>query len=206
MARLIFSAMKRHFENLVDRATRAIKHWWLLLLAGILCIALGIVVFVFPLESYVTLSILFGVLMLLIGAAQLIISATSGNYLMMRGYLIVGGIIDLLIGIFLCINPGITLVALPIIMGISLMYNSFLVIAFGGDLDTFRISGGAWMTVGGILMLVLSILVLLNPLSFGIEMVVVLAGIGLLMFGIMLCSVAMRVKSIHNYMEQEYPR
>ena len=198
--------MKRHFENLVDRATRAIKHWWLLLLAGILCMALGIAVFVFPLESYVTLSILFGVLMLLTGAAQLIISATSGNYLMMRGYLIVGGIIDLLIGIFLCINPGITLVALPIIMGISLMYNSFLVIAFGGDLDTFRISGGAWMTVGGILMLVLSILVLLNPLSFGIEMVVVLAGIGLLMFGIMLCSVAMRVKSIHNYMEQEYPR
>ena len=198
--------MKRHFEHLVDRATRAIKPWWLLLLAGILCMALGIAVFVFPLESYVTLSILFGVLMLLIGAAQLIISATSGNYLMMRGYLIVGGIIDLLIGIFLCINPGITLVALPIIMGISLMYNSFLVIAFGGDLDTFRISGGAWMTVGGIMMLVLSILVLLNPLSFGIEMVVVLAGIGLLMFGIMLCSVAMRVKSIHNYMEQEYPR
>ena len=198
--------MKRHFENLVDRATRAIRHWWLLLLAGILCIALGIAVFVFPLESYVTLSILFGVLMLVIGAAQLIISATSGNYLMMRGYLIVGGIIDLLIGIFLCINPGITLVALPIIMGICLLYNSFLVILFGGDLDTFRISGGAWMTVGGILMLVLSILVLLNPLSFGIEMVVVLAGIGLLMFGIMLCSVAMRVKSIHNYMEQEYPR
>ena len=33
--------MKRHFENLIDRATRAIKHWWLLLLAGILCVALG---------------------------------------------------------------------------------------------------------------------------------------------------------------------
>ena len=198
--------MKRHFENLVDRATRAIKHWWLLLLAGILCIALGIAVFVFPLESYVTLSILFGVLMLVIGAAQLIISATSGNYLMMRGYLIVGGIIDLLIGIFLCINPGITLVALPIIMGISLLYNSFLVISFGGDLDTFKISGGAWMTVGGILMLLLSILILLNPLSVGIGMVIVIAGIGLLMFGVMLSSIAMKLKDVHKYMENEYPR
>ena len=128
MARVIFSAMKRHFENLVDRATRAIKHWWLLLLAGMLSIALGIAVFVFPLESYLTLSILFGVLMLVIGAAQLIISATSGNYLMMRGYLIVGGIIDLLMGIFLCVNPGVTIVALPIIMGICVRYNSFLVI------------------------------------------------------------------------------
>ena len=198
--------MKRHFENLVDRATRAIKHWWLLLLAGILCIALGIAVFVFPLESYVTLSILFGVLMLVIGAAQLIISATSGNYLMMRGYLIVGGIIDLLIGIFLCINPGITLVALPIIMGISLLYNSFLVISFGGDLDTFRISGGAWMTVGGILMLLLSIMILLNPLSIGIGMVVVIAGIGLLLFGVLLCSISMKLKDVHKYMEKEYPR
>jgi uncharacterized membrane protein HdeD (DUF308 family) len=198
--------MKRHFENLVDRATRAIRHWWLLLLAGILCIALGIAVFVFPLESYVTLSILFGVLMLVIGAAQLIISATSGNYLMMRGYLIVGGIIDLLIGIFLCISPGITLVALPIIMGICLLYNSFLVISFGGDLDTFRLSGGAWMTVGGILMLLLSILILLNPLSVGIGMVVVIAGIGLLMFGVMLCSIAMKLKDVHKYMETEYPR
>ena len=198
--------MKRHFENLVDRATRAIRHWWLLLLAGILCIALGIAVFVFPLESYVTLSILFGVLMLVIGAAQLIISATSGNYLMMRGYLIVGGIIDLLIGIFLCINPGITLVALPVIMGICLLYNSFLVISFGGDLDTFRLSGGAWMTVGGILMLLLSILILLNPLSVGIGMVIVIAGIGLLMFGVMLCSIAMKLKEGHKYMETEYPR
>ena len=198
--------MKRHFENLVDRATRAIRHWWLLLLVGLLSIALGIAVFIFPLESYVTLSILFGVLMLLIGASQLIISATSGNYLMMRGYLIVGGIIDLLIGIFLCCNPGITLLALPIIMGISLLYNSFLVISFGGDLDTFKLSGGAWMTVGGILMLLLSILILLNPLSIGIGMVVIIAGIGLIIFGIMLFSIALRLKDLHTYVEKEYPR
>ena len=198
--------MKRHFENLVDRATRAIRHWWLLLLVGLLSIALGIAVFIFPLESYVTLSILFGVLMLLIGASQLIISATSGNYLMMRGYLIVGGIIDLLIGIFLCCNPGITLLALPIIMGISLLYNSFLVISFGGDLDTFKLSGGAWMTVGGILMLLLSILILLNPLSIGIGMVVIIAGVGLIIFGIMLFSIALRLKDLHTYVEKEYPR
>ena len=198
--------MKRHFENLLDRATRAIKHWWLLLLAGILSIALGIAVFVFPLESYMTLSILFGVLMLVIGAAQLIISATSGNYLMMRGYLIVGGIIDLIIGIYLCINPAVSVLALPLIMGISLLYNSFLVISFGDDLDTFRLSGGAWMIVGGILMLLLSIFVLLNPLSFGIEMVIVVVGIGLLMFGIMLCSLSMKLKDIHKNIEKEYPR
>ena len=53
--------MKRRFENLTKGAARAIKHWWLLAVAGILCILLGIVVFAFPLGSYVTLAILFGV-------------------------------------------------------------------------------------------------------------------------------------------------
>ena len=96
--------------------------------------------------------------------------------------------------------------ALPVIMGICLLYNSFLVISFGGDLDTFRLSGGAWMTVGGILMLLLSILILLNPLSVGIGMVIVIAGIGLLMFGVMLCSIAMKLKDAHKYMETESPR
>ena len=94
--------MKRHFENLADRAARAIKHWWLLLLAGILAIIAGICVFAFPIQSYVTLSILFGVLMLLTGAIQLIVASTSGNYLMMRGYVIVGGILDVILGMFLC--------------------------------------------------------------------------------------------------------
>ena len=198
--------MKRHFENLIDRATRAIKHWWLLMLVGVLSVALGIAVFVFPLESYVTLSLLFGILILLTGAAQLIIAATSGNYLMMRGYIIVGGIIDLLLGIFLCFNPGVTLFALPVMMGICLLYHSFMIISFGGDLETFRLHGGAWIICGGVLLLILSIIVLVNPLSVGIDTVVVITGLGLLMFGVLLCAIAMKLKNIHTRIEREYPR
>ena len=95
--------MKRHFENLTARAARAVKHWWLLLIAGILCIVAGICVFAFPVESYVALSILFGVLMLVVGAVQLVIASTSGTYLMMKGYFIVGGVLDVILGVFLCV-------------------------------------------------------------------------------------------------------
>ena len=82
------------------------------MLAGILCFALGIAVFVFPLQSYVTLSILAGVLMLVVGAAQLIIASTSGNYLAMRGYMLIGGVVDLLLGLLLCVYPGVTMAVL----------------------------------------------------------------------------------------------
>lgn len=198
--------MKRRFENLTRGAARAIKHWWLLALAGILCIVLGIVVFVFRLQSYVTLAILFGVLLLVVGAAKLISASTSANFFMMRGYVIVSGVLDLLIGIFLCIYPGVTLVALPIMMGFWMMYNSFVLIGFSGDFETFGIPGSGWVIGGGILLLILSILVLVNPFGAGIATVVVLAGVGLIVFGILLISLAMKLKEIHRNFDSEYVR
>ena len=188
--------MKRHFENLVAKASRAVKHWWLMLIAGILCIAAGICVFVFPVESYVVLSILFGIVMLLTGVGQLIIASTSGNYLMMRGYFIVGGIMDLILGIFLCVYPGVTLVVLPFMMGLWLMYHSFILIAFCGDMDTFKVSGSASMIILGILVLILSIFVLLNPFSAGVVTVLVVAGAGLLLLGITFCVLAAKLRDL----------
>ena len=194
--------MKRHFENLTAKAGRVIRHWWLLMLAGILCVAAGIAVFVFPMESYMTLSIIFGVLMVITGAAQLIIASTSGNYLAMKGYVIVGGILDLILGIFLCVYPAVTVVLLPIMLGIWMMYHSFMIIAFGGDLDTFKINGSGWVILGGVLLLILSFLVLVNPFSVGITTVIVLTGVGLIVFGFLLCGESVLLRRIHETFER----
>ena len=193
--------MKRHFENLTNRVGRAVQHWWLMMLAGILCIALGIAVFVFPLQSYVTLSILAGILMLLVGAAQLIIASTSGNYLAMRGYMLVGGVIDLILGLLLCVYPGVTMALLPVMLGIWMMYHSFMMIAFGGDLETFWVKGSGWTILGGVLLLALSFIVLVNPFSAGIAAVIVLSGVGLIVFGILLCWAAKIFKDIDKSFE-----
>ncbi len=167
------------------------------MLAGVLCIALGIAVFVFPLQSYVTLSILAGILMLLVGAAQLIIASTSGNYLAMRSYMLVGGLIDLILGLLLCIYPGVTMALLPIMLGIWMMYHSFMIIAFGGDMETFRVKGSGWTIIGGVLLLALSFVVLVNPFSAGVAAVVVLSGIGLIVFGFLLCWVAVVFRNFY---------
>lgn len=193
--------MKRHFENLTAKVGRVIRHWWLLMIAGILCIAAGVVVFVFPMDSYLTLSIIFGVLMLIVGAAQLIIASTSGNYLAMRGYVIVGGILDLLLGIFLCAYPAVTVVVLPIMLGIWLMYHSFMIIAFGGDMETFKLDGSVWVILGGIMLLLLSFLVLVNPFSVGIATVVVFTGVGLILFGCLLCYESVLLRRVHELVE-----
>lgn len=198
--------MKRHFENLTSKVARVIKHWWLMLIAGLLCLVMGVVVFVFPLQSYVTLAILFGVLMMAVGAIQLIIASTSANYLTMRGYFVVGGVLDLMLGIFLCVYPGVSLVALPLMLGVWMLYNSFIIIAFGGDMETFRLGGSGLVVAGGVILLLLSVLVLLNPLGAGVQTVIIIAGIGLLVLGCLLCMLSLKLKHIDKEIELEFPR
>ena len=195
--------MKHQFDNITKRASRAIRHWWLFAIAGVLGIILGIAVFFFPLQSYMVLSILFGVLMLVVGAAKLIAASTSDNFFMMKSYVIIGGVLDVVLGIFLCIYPEITLVLLPIMMGFWMLYNSFILIGLAGELDTFGVRGTGWISGGGILLLALSIIVLVNPFGAGIATVVVLAGIGLIVFGILLCVLAKTLKEVHAHFDPD---
>ncbi len=194
--------MENFIENIIGKAGKAIRHWWLLLVSGILTIAAGIVVFCFPAESYVTLSIMFGVLMLVNGVTELAVSISSRNYFMMRGYTIIGGVLDLILGIFLCAYPQITLALLPVILGIWIMYHSIMAIGFGADLNTFKVKGSGWAIAGGILLLVLSLLILIIP-SIGAAAIVVLTGSALVFTGALMIAVSLRLRKIHNYFQHK---
>ena len=195
--------MRNHFDNLTVKASRAVRHWWLYMLCGILCVAAGIAVFIFPMESYMTMGLLFGILMLLVGTTQLVVASSSGNYLTMRGYVIVGGILDVILGVFLCVNPYISMVLMPVLLGIWMLYHSFIIMAFGGDLETFRIDGSGWTVAGGALLMLLSIFVLVNPMSAGVATVVVHAGVGLILFGMLLCALSFKLKNIHRAIDDD---
>ena len=195
--------MRNHFDNLTVKVSRAVRHWWLYMLCGILCVAAGIAVFIFPMESYMTMGLLFGILMLLVGTTQLVVASSSGNYLTMRGYVIVGGILDVILGVFLCVNPYVSMGLMPVLLGIWMLYHSFIIMAFGGDLETFRIDGSGWTVAGGALLMLLSIFVLVNPMSAGVATVVVLAGVGLILFGMLLCALSFKLKNIHRAIDDD---
>ncbi|MGM9805997.1 MAG: HdeD family acid-resistance protein [Candidatus Aphodosoma sp.] len=190
--------MMNHLKRTAEKAGKIIRHWWLILITGILSIGVGIAVFVNPVESYLTLSILFGIMMLVSGIAELAVSVTSRNYFTTRTYNIIGGILDILLGIFLCAYPQVTLIILPIVLGIWLLYHSFMVIGFGSDMDAFRIPGSGWTIAGGIVLLVLSILILVKPFSIGTTAVVSLTGAAFIVFGIMGIAVSLRLRKIHK--------
>ena len=62
-------------------------------------------------------------------------------------------------------------------------------------------NGSGWVVFGGILLLILSILVLVNPFSAGIATVIVFTGIGLILLGCLLCGQSVLLKRVHERFE-----
>ena len=197
--------MANIFTELKERTCRNVKHWWLLLACGILCAICGIVVFCNPVKSYITISIVFGIVMLLNGIVELITAVTSRNLFLLRGYNIMGGMLDLFIGLFLCAFPRLTLDLLPIILGVWLLYHSFMVMGLGSDLKAIRTPGSSLLFIGGVVMLIIAILALFSN-SFGTNLVVILTGTAFVIFGIILSSIALELRKANRYLNEEFSR
>ena len=170
------------FDEIIESAGKFIRRWWLLLGFGILLVAAGITVFCFPRESYMTLSVLFGVLMLVSGAVELIMALGSRNYFMMRGYSVVGGVLDLLLGIFLCCYPQVTL-----------------------DLSSFRLPGAGWTMVGGVMMLVMGLLMVIMPLTVGVAAIALVTGSALIVSGLLTAALSLKLRRLHDNVHARYP-
>lgn len=191
--------MEKFFNTMAEKAGKTIRHWWMFLLTGILSITAGIIVFCRPAESYLTLSIMFGVLMLVTGIVELTVSVGNSNYFMTRPYRIIGGIFDLLIGLFLCFYPRVTLVVLPVALGVWMMFHSFMIIGFGSDMDAMRVKGSGWTIALGVIMLILSLAIVMAPLTVGTLSVVIITGCAFIIFGLILIILSIRLRRIHEH-------
>lgn len=196
--------MGNRLENVFEKTKLPIKNWWVMLISGILLFALGVVVFFFPGESYLTLAIWFGVLMLAGGIAELIVALSNRSFFINRGWTIASGVINILLGIILCCNPSISALMLPLLLGFWMMNYSFIMIGFGGDLSGLHIAGSGWTIAGGILLMLLSFCIIFFPVRLGIPFVVILIGISLIITGIMLYAMSLKLRNIHKEFNDYY--
>ncbi|MDY3978696.1 MAG: DUF308 domain-containing protein [Tidjanibacter sp.] len=183
-------------ESMARRATNAVKNWWLLLIAGLLLVAVGIVVFCYPAGSYLTFAWLFGIVFLVSGIAQVGLSF-SRNIFLSRGGLVAGGILDIILGLILLCNIYISLVIMPVILGLWILYHGFMTIGLAGDLNAFAVKGSGWLLAGGILLVVIATLVLIYSQSFGKGLLVALFGVGFIVCGVLSVVESLKLRNIN---------
>lgn len=123
-----------NFSTLIENSKRAVRYWWLLLIIGIALFVVGILVFVYPTQSYLGMSLLFGWLMLISGILEVVLSSVNKHFITGRGWMLAGGIIEIVLGIILIFNVALSAATLPIFLGFWLMLRAFGAIGLGSDM------------------------------------------------------------------------
>lgn len=190
--------MNSYFVSLWEKSKEAIRHWWLLLLLGILLFIVGVVVFLYPGESYLGMSLLFGLVILCSGVSEIVLSLSNKHLITGRGWLLAAGIIEVILGLILIFNMALSAAALPIFLGFWLLFRSFTLIGLGGDMNSMQISGSGWTIATGILLMLCSLAILIWPIVFGIQAVVIWVGLSFLMAGISTTVFSFQLKSAHK--------
>lgn len=190
--------MVNRFNTLIENSKQAVHYWWLLLLTGLVLFLLGIATFLFPEQSYIGMSILFGWVILITGILGSGALLGQPTLRLGRGWMLAGGVIEIILGLILIFNIALSAATLPIFLGFWLLMRGFSTVGLGGDMNALSIPGSGWTIFSGILLLICAIWILLQPLVFGSAAVIVWVGISLLFAGAAAVSLSMQLRNAHK--------
>lgn len=185
-------------ESIYDRSESVISQWWLAAIIGVVAVAVGFIVLVNPIASYLSAAVWLGIAIFISGIMSLIISLSSDNIVVRRGWAIFASIIDVIIGVLLMFNILFTASIMPIIFGIWLLYRGATSLMQGLDLKRFNVRDAGWMIFGSVVMIVIAIVVLWLPETLGAEAVILFLALAFIVYGVSMISYAFRLLELHR--------
>ncbi|WP_237067663.1 HdeD family acid-resistance protein [Microbulbifer guangxiensis] len=168
------------------------ENWWLLLLRGIAAVVFGLLAFVWPGLTLLTLVILFGVYALIDGFIALIAAVKGRHRSTPMWWLILAGLVSVAAGIITFMYPQITGLVLVIFIGAwALVRGLFEII---GAVSLRKEIQGEWLLIAaGMLSVLFGIAILVNP-GAGALALVWLIGAYAIALGLPLSWLAFRVR------------
>jgi hypothetical protein len=148
------------------------QYWWLMFSVGVLFICLGGWILASPVDSYMSLGFLFAYGLTFSGLFELIFAIGNHKTLHGWGWTLVGGGIDLALGIYLLKVPMLTLMIMPVVIGLWMLFRGCMAFNSTIELRTLGVLDWAWLFVTGVLIILLSILILGSPFFASINVVV----------------------------------
>ncbi|MFF3004269.1 HdeD family acid-resistance protein [Kitasatospora sp. NPDC057940] len=165
--------------------------WQVLLLAGIVSLALGIVVFVWPKETLLVVGVLFGLYLLVIGIVQLVAAFGTHASTAMRVLAFISGAICVLLGLLCFRSAAQSLVLLAIWIGIGWLFRGITQLAAAVSDPAMPARG--WQAFAGAANTVAGVLLLVWPVG-SIAALAVLAGCWLVVLGLIEIVTALQMR------------
>lgn len=178
-------------ESLINFVAR---RWWLLLLRGLLALAFGAMALAWPGPTAAALVLLLGAYLLVDGVFGLLDCARQWGTLPDRWLWLLEAVLSLAAGTLALLAPGLTALALLMVVAAWAAVAGVLRIALALRLRKL-IQGGWWLALGGLLSIGLGILLVVNP-EAGVVSLVWLIGIWALLLGGVFVALALRLRRL----------
>ncbi|MBS7253005.1 HdeD family acid-resistance protein [Flavobacterium branchiicola] len=182
---------------IVEELKNEVKNWWVSLLVGILFVGMALLLMFYPLDGYATLSIMFSINMFVCGMFEILFSVSNKDNLSGWGWYLIGGIIDLLMGLYLMYYPEMSMAILPFIVAFWFMFRGFSMIGFSMDLQRYGSKGWGWILVSGILIILCSLTIIWFPAG-GAFSVVYIAAFAFLSMGMTRIMISFDLKKLKD--------
>jgi len=168
-------------------------NWWLLALRGLLAVLFGVLAFVWPGVTLITLVWLFGAFALLNGILSLVLAAKAPKGFPKVGSLILGGLLGILAGLLAFVMPGITALGLLILIAAWAIMTGVMDLVAAVRLR--KIITNEWLLIlAGIASVAFGILLLFQP-AVGALALIWWIGAWAIVLGILLMIVAFRLRN-----------
>jgi uncharacterized membrane protein HdeD (DUF308 family) len=167
-------------------------NWWLFLIKGIAAIVFGLLSFLWPGITLITLVLFYGIFVLVDGVAALAAAVMGKVSVVPRWWLAVVGVLGIAAGILTLLWPGITaLLMLLFIAGWSIASGVFQII---GAVRLRKEIDNEWtLILGGILSVLFGVAMFIMPGAGAVALVWVIASFAIL-FGILTVAFALRLR------------
>jgi uncharacterized membrane protein HdeD (DUF308 family) len=170
------------------------KCWWVLLLRGIAAIVFGVLAFIWPGLTLVTLVLLYGAFALVDGVLSLVAAFTGSPKPVPTWWLVVAGLAGIAAGAVTFLWPSITAIVLVMFIGAwALVHGIFQII---GAIQLRKEIDNEWMLIlGGLLSVVFGIIVLIAPGAGALGLVWAIAAYSIV-FGILFVLLSLRLADV----------
>ncbi len=171
------------------------RNWWAIALRGVLAIIFGIVTFVLPGATMLSLVFVFAAYALLDGIFAITSAIRSAQRHERWGLLVVEGVIDLIAAAVAVAWPGLTILTFVLVIAVWALVTGALmtVAAFRLQLD----HGRWWLVLGGLVSILYGVLLIIAPL-IGALVLTWWLGAYALVFGVLLLVLAFRLRARHE--------
>jgi uncharacterized membrane protein HdeD (DUF308 family) len=168
------------------------RAWWLLLLRGIAAILFGVLAWTWPGATLITLVLFWGAYALVDGVTALWAGWQAKDAGKPMWPVVLIGILGIAAGVFTFVSPGITAIALLMLIAVWAIATGVFQISAAIRLRK-EISNEWLMILSGVLSVVFGALMILNP-GAGAMAVLWVIGVFAIAYGVMLVALAFRLR------------